>query len=244
MQEFADKHNIQLQKTPPLHPSSNSIETFMRPLGQTMKIGHNNKQNERGTLHPALDNYRQTPHPATGISPAAMLFRDGMQSKLPRRSVTENQVTEARIKDALKKDDNETHINSLKYRKQSSFKVGDIVWIRNYNKQRKFDPLFIPEPYEITQINPEGNKITVKNTVTNNVLCRHPDDVKPCRFPIDMDETLDAEYIPQETLEWPEYADYLEDDNLFVEDAKLAPGLRRSIRERRPNSRFKDYVLE
>ena len=76
MTEFAAQNNIELQKIPPLHPSSNPIETFMRPLGKAIKIAHMNKENEKDTLELLLNNYRHTPHPATGLTPASMLFRD------------------------------------------------------------------------------------------------------------------------------------------------------------------------
>ena len=42
MTKFADERNIKLQKIPPLHPQANPAETFMKPLGKTMKIAHQN----------------------------------------------------------------------------------------------------------------------------------------------------------------------------------------------------------
>ena len=55
MTEFAAQ-NIELQKIAPLHPSSNSVETFMRPLGKAMKIVHMNKENKKYTLELVLNN--------------------------------------------------------------------------------------------------------------------------------------------------------------------------------------------
>ena len=43
MTKFGNENDIELQKTPPLHPSSNLAETLMRPLGKAMKIAHINK---------------------------------------------------------------------------------------------------------------------------------------------------------------------------------------------------------
>ena len=40
MNKFAEECNIKLEKIPPLHPSANPVETFMRPLGKTMKIAN------------------------------------------------------------------------------------------------------------------------------------------------------------------------------------------------------------
>ena len=44
--EFCQKHSINIQKTLPLHPSSNLVETFMKPLGKTMKIAHKDNTND------------------------------------------------------------------------------------------------------------------------------------------------------------------------------------------------------
>ena len=68
---------IKLRKIAPQHPSSNRAETLMPPLGKSMKIAHMNKNSEEKTPDQLLNNYRDTPHPATGLSPAAILFRDG-----------------------------------------------------------------------------------------------------------------------------------------------------------------------
>ena len=99
MSQFAKDRDINMRLIPPLHPSSNPVENFMRPLGKGMKIGAGNGRDERETLNEMLGNYQQTPHPATGIPPVSMMFRDGFKSKFPRQVVSENQVTAAKLKD-------------------------------------------------------------------------------------------------------------------------------------------------
>ena len=42
----------------------------MKSLGIAMKIGPFQNQGEKGTLISFLKNYRDTPHSATGVSPA------------------------------------------------------------------------------------------------------------------------------------------------------------------------------
>ena len=71
---FANKINIKLQNIAPQHPSSNPAETFMRPLGKAMKRDYINKNSEKETLNQLLNNYRDTPHPAKSLPPAAMLW--------------------------------------------------------------------------------------------------------------------------------------------------------------------------
>jgi hypothetical protein len=50
MQNFAKTKDIKLQKSPPLHPSSNPVETFMRSLGKAMKTGRHSGIPEKGSL--------------------------------------------------------------------------------------------------------------------------------------------------------------------------------------------------
>ena len=124
-----------------------------------------------------LNNYRQTPHPATGIPPADMMFRDGYQSSFPRRTLSNKEIMTGKQKDKMLKLQNEELVNSSKYRKKSTFEKGDQVLVRNYNKRSKFDPIFLPEPFIITDINEVEMKITVKQN--GKELSRHPDDLKP-----------------------------------------------------------------
>ena len=50
-------------------------------------------------MHYALRTYRQTPHPATDIPPANMLFRDGFKTHFPKKSSSEIDVQESRKTD-------------------------------------------------------------------------------------------------------------------------------------------------
>ena len=131
MHEFLSKRDISSQTIPPLHPSSNPVENFMRPLGKGMKIGRNNNQPEQETLKQILNSYRQTPHPSTGLPPGDRMFRDGLHSNFPQRRVTEEMVKQAQLLDKNKKLQNENNINVSKYRKKSNFVVGDGVLLKN-----------------------------------------------------------------------------------------------------------------
>ena len=108
-----------------------------------MKIAHYNRSSEKEALNHLLMNYRDTPHPATGIPPAAMLFREGSKSAFPRRSVPAEQVEEARGKDKAMKQDRQDQVNASKYKIPSEFQIGDDVMLRNYRKSSKFDPVFL-----------------------------------------------------------------------------------------------------
>ena len=202
----------------------------MRPVGNAMKIAYQTRAPEIETLETTLNNYRHTPHPATGIPPAAMMFRDGQRYDFPRTYATEEDVRRAREADKQKKTDNEEKINSSKYRKKSNFNIGDKVRVRNYQKSRKFDPVFLGEPFTIIDINDEGNKLIVEHQENGFSLCRHPDDVKPF---------IEPNYIEVEDVQWPvgDEGDVAED--LEVEKSgETAPTLRRSERKKNPNPRY------
>ena len=93
--EFAAQNNVELQNIAPLHPSSNPVETFMRPLGKAIKIAHMNKEIKKDTLELIMNNYRDTSHPATGLTPASLLFRDDKHSIFPTKSVRTKDIIEA-----------------------------------------------------------------------------------------------------------------------------------------------------
>ena len=121
-----------------------------------------------------MNNYRSTPHPATGITPAAMLFRDPPNAAFPRTSINDEQVEEARQRDEQIKLERQQKINSSKYTSTTKFKIDEQVLIRNFNKNSKFDPHFQPEP--CTVIGVEDNFIVLERKGTK--YRRHRDDVK------------------------------------------------------------------
>ena len=115
MEQFTQKRDINLEKTPPLHPQSNPVETFMKPLGKTMKIAYNNKHSETDALKMLLQNYQSTPHLATEVTPADMLFRNGLCTSFPRKEVLEKQIQLAGQRDKQLKQEREVEKNSSKY---------------------------------------------------------------------------------------------------------------------------------
>ena len=168
MKTFAEDRGIHLEKIPPLHPSANPVESFMRPLGKTMKIANHNKADEKEALGMLLKNYRGTPHPATGVPPSAMLFRDSMDNIFPRKAVSDETVKDARRRDSVKKEQYEAKINDSKYKKSSGIEIGDLVIIRNYKKQRKFDPIFLPETFIVVDVKDYGRRLELEREIDGN----------------------------------------------------------------------------
>ena len=179
MQDFTEKRGIEMRTTPPYFPNANPAEVFMKTVGKTMKTALHSKVSEEEALEQALSNYRQTPHPATGLPPGAVLFRDGMRCDFPRKAVSERQVCVARNRDYEQKIEKEEDVNASKYRKASDFFPGDLVLIRNHNAMSEFDPKFTPEPYTVVDVDYESKKIILQSSENSRKVTRHPDDVKP-----------------------------------------------------------------
>ena len=175
MNSFCRERNIEMAKIPPLHLSANPAETFMKSIRKSMKIAHHNNTSEKKVLAQLLSNYRDTPHPSTGVTPNDMLFP---QSVFPRKDITEQTIKTAQKRDELLKQGRTDKVNSTKYRKLSTFEIGDRVLIRNFTKTSKYDPYFLCDPLEIIDIANGGCRLTLKRISNGKLYQRHPDDVK------------------------------------------------------------------
>ena len=118
------KHRDCFEKIPPLHPSANPVETFMRPLGKTMKIANYKGNSEQQALNSLLQNYRDTPHPSTGVPPASMMFRSSMSGTFPPRSISDENV------EASRRFDKQQKAEKKRRRKQDQIE-------RNFKRARK-----------------------------------------------------------------------------------------------------------
>ena len=177
MHDFTESRGIEQVKTAPGHPGPNNAETVMKPLGKAMKIGHANKIAEKETLSSFLVSYRDTPHSSTGVSPAAMLFRDGYRSQFPHNKLTESAVLHARSQDRSIKNARKSKFNSARHTAYSPIQQGDHVLVRNYRKKSKFHPEYLPDIHLVMDVT-EGNIFIIQNLTNNIVLKRHPDDLK------------------------------------------------------------------
>ena len=178
MEDFTRKRGIEQVKIAPGHPSANNVETVMKPLGKAMKIGFNKKASETETLQSFLQTYRDTPHKATGVAPGAMLFRDGYRSNLPCKKLSEEEVSKARELDTQVKNQRKQQYNSSCRTKAANFQIGDQVLVRNFYKQSKFEPYFLPERYLVIDSLAGGKIILVQSSRSGKFLKRHPNDLK------------------------------------------------------------------
>jgi len=174
--EFSAATGIEHIKTFPYHPQANPAETFMKPLGKSMKIAHYNHMDKQLALNQLLSSYRATPHAATGIPPGDMLLRSGYRSGFPEKQpVTDEQAEKGRQRDITQRSERTAKLNQSTHRRDDDLHIGDLVFTRYNKRSSKFQPQFDPTPRTITGIE-NGGITCIDNTgVTQR---RHIDDVK------------------------------------------------------------------
>ena len=198
--------------------------------------------------------YRTTPHPATGLSPGEMLFRNGYRGAFPTRSVcTPSEFQKAVEKMKIDKNTRCADINQSPKRKAHEFTVGQWVYVRN-RVRNKFDPLYFEDPWVIESV--EKNGVILHNAQRNKRKIRHIDDIKPYITPSTTQSTdtpppthpssppSKAFYtLPQQTALQPSPslpldADVAVDHDEHIGEATLPPP-QRSIAADRPERRCK-----
>ena len=232
--KYSEDRGIMHTKTFPYHPQANPAETFMKPLGKAMKAANYNKESKETILNSLLSAYRATPHPATGISPGDFIFRHGYRKDFPKYSIiAEDDIQQAVIKDHEEKERRADKQNSSRHRKKSEIKVGDIVYTRNV-PITKFQPLFGPESYIVTEVSNGG--AICSNSITGKIQRRHFDDIKPA--PKEDEHLWINEEIPDHQNE-DEGSAHVQFD---AAEEQIEPH-DRPQRERRPPSRLQYHEL-
>ena len=150
----------------------------MKPLGKAMKRGNMKNLRAQETFSAFLTSYRETPPVSTGIPPAHMVFRDGYRNKLPQQQIPDNKIREARQTDSDIKKEHKFTYNLSRHTVDINYKIGDQVFLRNYKKEPKFDPHYLPEKFVMMEVLAKGFGLLVKSLNTDRYFIRHPNNVK------------------------------------------------------------------
>ena len=143
--------------------------------------------------------------------------------------------------------------------------------IRNYTKDSKFNPIFLPDPFRVKEILADGGIINIERQSDGRLFKRHPDDLKLFKglpqkstekMHIEKEAVLEWQRISQTVIYNEEGDDELSDDaaihgvqNQFIHSTDEAvqeqPGagagpVRKLIRKLQKNKRYfnDDFVNE
>ena len=150
--KFLAEVGVLHRRTTPLWPRANGeVERQNRTLMKAIRIAHAEGKNWRLELNKFLLAYRSTPHSTTSISPAELLFRRPLRTKLPQ--VTDDTpLLDFSVRDRV----NERQQKQRDYqadkqepvRPELPLQVGDQVLLQQ-QRQNKLSTTFAPEPYRV-----------------------------------------------------------------------------------------------
>ena len=132
-ENYCQGQNIEHIFTPPYHPNSNGeAERFVQTFKKTLEKGTRGGMNLEEAICELLLQYRATPHPATGVSPAQMLMGRQLRLKIDAvPALTQEKFdpeVENRYRETMKR-------NHDKVSRERSFVVGEAVYMQNPQPQ-------------------------------------------------------------------------------------------------------------
>ena len=136
--QYCNSRGIAHTTTPPYHPRSNGeverlVETFKNSIEKANPASEEKLQE---SLTNFLARYRATPHTVTGQTPSEMLNSRRIRTLLDLLHPTQWQMKQARLRQ-------EESYN--KHTKSRNFKIGDLVWVRNFREGKRWVPGIIKE---------------------------------------------------------------------------------------------------
>ena len=104
--------------------------------------------------------YRTTPHSTTGVSPAELLFRRKLRTRIPGIKEFPVDDQEVHDRDSEAKEKGKLYADEKRRARESDVKEGDMVLLRQERKN-KLTPTFRPEPYLV--LDKTGNSVVVES---------------------------------------------------------------------------------
>ena len=159
--KFVEEERIEHRRVTPLWPQAHGeVETQNRSLLKSIKIAQIEMRNWKQELSSFLIMYRTTPHSTTGVSPAELLFRRKLPTRIPWIKEFPVGDQEVRDRDSEAKEKGKLYADEKRCARESDLKEGDTVLLRQERKH-KLTPTFRPEPYRV--LDKSGNSVVVES---------------------------------------------------------------------------------
>lgn len=161
---FLKENNIYHLTSTPLWPQPNGeVERQNRSLLKAIKIAQVEKKDWKREMLKFLLAYRSTPHSTTGVSPAELLFRWKIRTKLPelREKDARPDMIEVQDRDSEMKQKGADYANVRRRAQKSDIESGDKVLVKK-KKVDKLSPTFYQVPMEV--VDKRRGDVTVKSS--------------------------------------------------------------------------------
>lgn len=152
--EYLEETGIEHRRTTPLWPRANGeVERQNRSLLKAIKVAQVENKSWKRELQTFLLAYRTTPHATTGQTPAELLFRRSVRTKLPALlTMPDGASDEAmRDRDASKKLAAAEHADRRNHATEQTTEVGDSVLLQRPARENKLDSTYLPSPHKVVQ---------------------------------------------------------------------------------------------
>ncbi|XP_055615386.1 uncharacterized protein K02A2.6-like [Toxorhynchites rutilus septentrionalis] len=249
MEDFCGEFGLTLRHTTPYWPQANGeVERQNRNILNILRIAELNQSDWKKDLEEYNYVYALTSHPATGYSPAEILFGRKFRDWIPQLSHSSQGLNdEVRDNDRRYKFKSKVHYDAVKRTKESNLRIDDRVLMKNLNPANKLTPTFHSEPARVVQ--KQGNSIVVE-TPAGQRYRRNSSHLKKLQTQ-ECTETDHAEEDDvEETLEWSTPLNQ-QRESPGSESGKRTPSVpepdlssTKMKRQIRKPLRFDDYVLD
>ena len=158
---FSRKWGFESRACTPEHPQANGIaERFMRVLVKVMHTAIATKTDPRVEGQRRLLNYRNMPHAPTGKTPAELMIRRQIRTRIPSKMKTANEAVDKQAKGFNKviNEDRKKRFDKRHRVKQEDIKIEDQILIKQEKTTTK--PPFDPESSKVTAL--KGTQVTGK----------------------------------------------------------------------------------
>lgn len=163
---FLESAEIQHTFSPPYHPQFNPAECTMKLIGKAIKMSKQTPRDMERAVAEAQEDYRRTPHPATGVSPRTLMARAKDAELISKVAARDREIKRRR---------------RSKYNqpsKELSLTPGQQVRHKVMNKKSKFHPLFSEQTVTV-QARLHGDTYLLRHPTTDSTMVRHRDHIKP-----------------------------------------------------------------
>ena len=156
---FGKKWGFESRHCTPEHPQANGIaERFMGVLVKVVHTAMASGQDPKVAVRRRLFNYRHTPHPSTGKTPAELMIKRQIRTRIPAMMLpaTEAVDIEAKKRDEEVRVKRKERFDKTKHAKEEEMKLGDQVLFKQTKSSIK--PPYDPKPYTIVGL--KGSRVT------------------------------------------------------------------------------------
>jgi len=166
VEDYLNEMGIEHRYTTPLWPRADGeVEKQNRSLLKSMRAAHAEGKNWREELNRFLLAYRSTPHSTTGKSPAELLFRRKLTTKMPELVNVEEEEVEVggqtvRDRNTRRKQFNKDYVDKKFHAKDRNVREVDSVLLEK-KKDNKLSPCYEKEPYQV--ISRYGDQVVLRS---------------------------------------------------------------------------------